>query len=873
MKKIIPIFYSEYGRYINRFRAIPSFIDGLKPVERRVLLSLHKEGRKKAVKSATVIGYALGHLHPHGDACLDYNTEIYSLDGNIYKIGDLCKNKIEKLEVLSLNSKGEIIPAIAHHFRVGKTTTEIYEIKLSNGHYIRCTDNHPIRLKNGNYIQAKDLKLFDFIDSGIICDDDRPKVRTNSSDSMLELIQEIIKKYHNQTNIIHHKDKNIKNNTLTNLDFLTREQHAKLHGDYKIGLEMGRDSMFSKNGKYRNLIQQKNSLLMKEYNKHQTIFKAFQVVRHIENQGHVPTHQLYNQYRYMVYNAPYIETLIKKGKITNFDDLLNLEKTFKLDTTHATNLTGKYNKPPRRSYNSSENAVTLNLLKQISKIIEYIITNYCRNNGSLLSYNQVKKILIQKYGLGNLNITNRIYPTEATLMKYFKTTDLDELSVIVSKNGFLTYIEDIKIIKFDHSIEMFDFTVDNFENMYIVTGKENDIIYISNVHNSLYGTLANMVNQGYAKGEGNWGSPGLEDDPPAAMRYTEVYLKKWVDDLAFTYLDEKYVPYQEFELEPEPIYLPSPIPIGLIGHGVITGISFYRTIIPKYKLSDLLKRLLWILHGKKKKEEVIIQPNSLDCTVSESETGDFQKILTTGVGSINYTPHGKLETKNLRIQGRAPNSSFGSLINDQENLDINIIDQSSDHIDILVEPRKKSTNLNTLATSIWKNHLIKKLNFNCLFCDNDGNVESYGIDDILSYNYSLWKYSVQLKNIDDFNKLSNRKVELMIVQIIRYIFEQYKSNTVDEIITHFKELKKNSDISIEIDIFDVDKNIWKKEIKQINEQDIVDICNKRTIKNLVETVIDIQKVEKELSSAKSLIDTCEKNCLNYITELVKEITA
>ena len=386
---------------------------------------------------------------------------------------------------------------------------------------------------------------------------------------------------------------------------------------------------------------------------------------------------------------------------------------------------------------------------------------------------------------------------------------------------------------------------------------------------SLYGTLVNIVNQGYAKGEGNWGSPGLEDAPPAAHRYTEVSLKKWVDELAFTYLDEKYVPYQEFELEPEPIYLPSPIPIGLIGHGVITGISFYRTLIPKYKLSDLSKRLSWILHGKKKKEEIIIQPNSHDCTVSEAEPGEFQKILTTGIGSINYTPHGKLESKNIRIQGRAPNSSFNILVNDQEKLDINLIDNSSSQIDILVEPKKKSTNLQNLATTVWQEYLIKKLNFNCLFCDNEGNVEAYGIDNILSYNYNLWKYSVQLKNIDDFNKLSNRKVELMIVQIIRYIFEQYKSNTVEEIITHFKELKKNTDISIEIDIFDVDNDIWKKEIKQILEQDIIDICNKRTIKNLVETVIDIQKVEKELLSAKSLIDNCEKNCLDFITELSK----
>jgi len=126
-----------------------------------------------------------------------------------------------------------------------------------------------------------------------------------------------------------------------------------------------------------------------------------------------------------------------------------------------------------------------------------------------------------------------------------------------------------------------------------------------------------------------------------------------------------------------------------------------------------------------------------------------------------------------------------------------------------------------------------------------------------------------LKNIDDFNKLSNRKVELMIVQIIRYIFEQYKSNTVEEIVEKFRELKKNSNISIEIEIFDIDTDNWKKETKEISEQDIIDVCSKRTIKNLVETIIDIQKIDKELLAAKSLIDNCDKNCLEYIKELSK----
>jgi len=387
---------------------------------------------------------------------------------------------------------------------------------------------------------------------------------------------------------------------------------------------------------------------------------------------------------------------------------------------------------------------------------------------------------------------------------------------------------------------------------------------------SLYSTLVNMVDTGYAKGEGNWGSPGLENSPAAAYRYTEVSLKKWVDDLAFTHLDEKFVPYEEFELEPEPLYIPSPIPIGLIGPDVIIGISFYKTLIPKYKLSDLSKRLFWILKGKDPTNEIIIEPYSRDCSIQESEPGEFRKILTTGIGSLNYIPYGSIDNKTIKVQGRAPNNSFNSLVNNEENLDISLVDHSTSVLNIVVEPKKKSADLQALAGKIWQDHLIKKLNFNCLFCDNDGIVNTYGIDDILIYNYNLWKYSVQLKNIDDFNKISSKKVEFMIVQIIRYILEQYKSNTIGEIITHFNELKKSSTISIEIDIYDIDNNIWKKEIKQIHEQDIINVCNKRTIKNLIETVIDIQKVDKELLAAKSIIDNCEQHCLNYVMELTKE---
>jgi len=62
--------YLEYAMSVVVGRAIPSVEDGLKPVHRRILYSMFKEGMTHASvhkKSARVVGNVLGLYHPHGD--------------------------------------------------------------------------------------------------------------------------------------------------------------------------------------------------------------------------------------------------------------------------------------------------------------------------------------------------------------------------------------------------------------------------------------------------------------------------------------------------------------------------------------------------------------------------------------------------------------------------------------------------------------------------------------------------------------------------------------------------------------------------------------------------------------------------------------
>jgi DNA gyrase subunit A len=63
--------YLDYSMSVIIGRALPDVRDGLKPVHRRVLYTMHDMGlqyNKKHVKCAKVVGQCLGNYHPHGEA-------------------------------------------------------------------------------------------------------------------------------------------------------------------------------------------------------------------------------------------------------------------------------------------------------------------------------------------------------------------------------------------------------------------------------------------------------------------------------------------------------------------------------------------------------------------------------------------------------------------------------------------------------------------------------------------------------------------------------------------------------------------------------------------------------------------------------------
>lgn len=86
--------FLEYAYSVIYSRALPDARDGLKPVQRRILYTMHDMGLRPDrahVKCARVVGQVMGQLHPHGDSAIydalvrlgqDWSMRLPTVDGH-----------------------------------------------------------------------------------------------------------------------------------------------------------------------------------------------------------------------------------------------------------------------------------------------------------------------------------------------------------------------------------------------------------------------------------------------------------------------------------------------------------------------------------------------------------------------------------------------------------------------------------------------------------------------------------------------------------------------------------------------------------------------------------------------------------------------
>ncbi len=204
--------YLDYAMSVIVSRALPDVRDGLKPVHRRILFSMHEMGLTSAAKfrkSAAVVGDVLGKFHPHGDtsvydAMVKMAQDFYmryplvfgqgnfgSVDGDsaaamrycltgdslvVTSKGLMPIEKIEKEIGIDILSRDQNVNKAVKWFDSGEHDT--IQATTSRGFEIRGSRNHPILVLKKNLLTGRpefDWKLLSQLEIEDVAVIDRSK--------------------------------------------------------------------------------------------------------------------------------------------------------------------------------------------------------------------------------------------------------------------------------------------------------------------------------------------------------------------------------------------------------------------------------------------------------------------------------------------------------------------------------------------------------------------------------------------------------------------------------------------------------------------------------------------------------------------------
>jgi hypothetical protein len=144
--------YKNFALYTVYHRAIPSLIDGFKPVQRKAFYCMSKLSGKQKVMS--LAGNMIS-------TCFVGDTKILLADDSFITFDELYKNK-NTIDLISYDLENKKFVKSKGYNVVKKYTKELISIELETGDIFKCTPNHLILTENG-YIKAKDLTETDDI--------------------------------------------------------------------------------------------------------------------------------------------------------------------------------------------------------------------------------------------------------------------------------------------------------------------------------------------------------------------------------------------------------------------------------------------------------------------------------------------------------------------------------------------------------------------------------------------------------------------------------------------------------------------------------------------------------------------------------------
>ncbi|MBM7845762.1 DNA gyrase subunit A [Herpetosiphon giganteus] len=189
--------YLDYAMSVIVSRALPDARDGLKPVQRRILYAMFREGLLHNVrysKCAGVVGEVLKKYHPHGDSsvydalvrlaqpwnmryplvdgqgnfgCFTGDTKIKLLDGTEKSFEELAQLPYDEIfYVYSVDQQGKIVVGEGRSSRITRRQAQLIELTFDDGSVVRCTPDHKFMLRDQTWKEAQHLTIDDSLMAG-----------------------------------------------------------------------------------------------------------------------------------------------------------------------------------------------------------------------------------------------------------------------------------------------------------------------------------------------------------------------------------------------------------------------------------------------------------------------------------------------------------------------------------------------------------------------------------------------------------------------------------------------------------------------------------------------------------------------------------
>jgi len=363
---------------------------------------------------------------------------------------------------------------------------------------------------------------------------------------------------------------------------------------------------------------------------------------------------------------------------------------------------------------------------------------------------------------------------------------------------------------------------------------------------SVSDAIVGMVRNKWLLGEGNWGTKcTLEEIKPAAPRYTEV---KFNEELNWTMEYIKFAEYTKSDLDyDEPLLLPTPIPIGLIGdlvdypqnqQGIGVGI---KSSFPMYRLKDLVNMIKAI--ANKQSVEVV---DPFISTYVDILASDSESLLTKGEGKVTIRPQFTYDKSSKELHIYALTKNLLNIIKPwQDKLTVNDLStRTKTHVLISVKPRQRIDFDKVANTIIEKMTIVQ--NYACFVSVPD---DTYGFKvyklGIIPWLTAQFKYYLACRE-----RFIQSKIDTLITKIADLeLIKEIRPYLVD----YLKEVE-TPDFNEFLDY--LDDSFDKDAVKQI--------LSKYNIKTLLQLDTDTTSYQEELNY-------WEDRKANMVQETIEEL--